>query len=136
MAITEMRKLFCNRSLMVMIATGGTLLLVLAAILFFRSLNGPPFRLLMEPGNGKANVQFVQPGAGLVSPRITVMLGLDKPYDLSLDAASVPIPGGHIEFADTTILPGRFKMRIGNKLFDVMVREIYVDGKPMRWERP
>jgi hypothetical protein len=46
----------------------------------------------------------------------------------------VSIPGCVVEFYDTTLLPGRFQIRIGDVLFDVMERGIEVGGKEVDWK--
>jgi hypothetical protein len=43
------------------------------------------------------------------------------------------IPGGRIEFADTTLMPGRFTIRLGQTVFDVMPSRINVDGQDFEW---
>ncbi len=101
--------------------------------LMIRALGGEPFRMTVEPDDGQAIVQFVQPDAGLISESFQVKIRCEKHEEIVLSSASAKIPGGEIEFADTTLLPGRFMIRIGGSRFDVMQRRIDVDGKPSDW---
>ena len=62
-----------------------------------------------------------------------VDIHVEKRMNLVLDSSSTAIPEGRVEFADMTILPGRFKVQIGQSLFDVMERGIDVDGRSSEW---
>ncbi|MSR56700.1 MAG: hypothetical protein EXS05_03385 [Planctomycetaceae bacterium] len=115
-------------------AGGGLLLMVAATLLLLQEVNGPPFRLIIEPENDHASVQFTQPNARLVSRSFPINLHFDERHEVILDSASVSIPGGRVEFADTTILPGRFKVRFGETLFDVMQNGIEVGGQLTDWK--
>jgi hypothetical protein len=101
----------------------------------WESLSGPPFLMVIETDDGVATVQFVQPGKSLVSKSLRI--DLDRPLEgrhvVALNSPTVTIPGGQIEFADTSLMPGRFKIRLGRTLFDVMPAGIHVDGQHFEW---
>jgi hypothetical protein len=109
------------------------LVLGVIAVWVWHSLNGPPFQMVVEPNGDYATVQFRQVGAGLASNRFRVDGHFEKREVVILDSPAVTIPGGRIEFADTTLMPGRFTIRIGRTVFDVMPRSIEVDGKQFEW---
>ena len=107
---------------------------VVAASLIVRQMVGrQPYHMVIQPDDDHAVVHFFQPGKGLISRSIRLDIPVQKRENVVLDSPSTAIPGGRIEFADTTILPGRFKIRIAETLFDVMVNRIEVDGKPIEW---
>jgi hypothetical protein len=56
-----------------------------------------------------------------------------RAYRVELVSDDVVIPEGTIEFSDVTILPGRFRIRLGGSEFDVMEARILVDGKEHAW---
>ena len=51
-----------------------------------------------------------------------------------LRSDNVSIPGCVVELYDTTLLPGRFKIRVGDVLYDVMERGIIVGDKEFDWQ--
>jgi hypothetical protein len=113
---------------------GGLVVFIIAAGRLFHSLDGPPFQLVIEPdGDNHATVQFTQAGRGLTSKSFRIDGHIEKRDVVVLDSPAAAIPGGHIEFADTTLLPGRFTIRLGQIVFDVMVGGIRVDGRFSEW---
>jgi hypothetical protein len=94
---------------------------------------GEPYRMILRPTGGRAVVQFLQPDRDVKSPEFPVNLAVDRSFEIVLNG-DVAIPGGEIEFSDTTFLPGRFKIRIGDTLFDVMEYRIVVNGTDIRWD--
>jgi hypothetical protein len=122
-----------NTSLIAFVV-GGLVLLGIAAPLLRWWINGPPFQMVIEPGDDQATVQFSNPGSGRRSQQFPVEVNCEQRQVVILDSPSVTIPGGRIEFADTTLLPGRFQIRFGEKVFDVMVGTIEVDGQPFEWK--
>jgi hypothetical protein len=112
----------------------GVVLLAFGTLLIRESVNEPPYRLIVEPNDGHSRVQFRQPGVGLVSDWFLIKMAFAERLEVTLDSISAPIPGGRIQFADTTILPGRFQLQIADDNFDLMERAIYVNGRPSSWK--
>jgi hypothetical protein len=143
MAVTDPNTLDQRRSsirwrkaaLIAAVLFGGLLLFLFATARMLKSLNGPPFQLVVEQNDDHATVQFMQAQTGLISKVFPI--DIDRHFEgrqvVVLDSASVIIPGGRIEFADTTLLPGRFTIRVGQTVFDVMQSGIDVDGQPFEW---
>lgn len=133
---SSMPILALRKSLIAALACGLAIVVsVVLALAIRSSVSGPPFRLIIEPEDDHARVHFLQPGTGQVSKTFPISLRLDDRREVVLDSATVAIPSGRIEFADTTILPGRFKLRFGDTLFDVMQRGINVDGQLSEWTK-
>lgn len=109
------------------------IVLLVASYVARQMLNDPPFRMTIEPEGDHAIVRFFQPGKNLISPPFRTGLRVDRRHEIVLDSRSIEIPGGQIEFWDTTILPGRFTIRLGETLFDVMSAGIDVNGSPTQW---
>ena len=97
------------------------------------TLHREPFRLSLEPADGRTVVRFSQPDRGLVSPDFPVDLEIEAPTVVDLRSGAATIPGSTIEFSDTTMWPGRFRIRVGRTLFDVMERGMIVDGVERDW---
>jgi hypothetical protein len=91
--------------------------------------------MIVEPNDGHATVQFMQPGTGLISKSFSIDGQFEGREVVVLDSPTVTIPGGRIDFADTTLMPGRFTIRLGETIFDVMPRGIDVDGQHFEWRR-
>jgi hypothetical protein len=104
-------------------------------------VNRPPFVLIISPSDSGSIVQIIQP-IGLdektvVSPKFPVRVDMDEPLQMALISPDCTIPNAVIEHADTTLLPGRFRIRFGNTTIDVMSARINVDGKNYEWlKRP
>jgi hypothetical protein len=96
---------------------------------------GEPYSMTLRRTDGQAFVRFARADVKLVSPEFRVDIPLETPRVILLRSDDVSIPGCVIEFFDTTILPGRFKIRIGEVLYDVMERAILVDDKEFDWQR-
>jgi len=90
----------------------------------------------VEPEDDHATVRFIDAGPGLVSDAFQIDRRIAERQVVVLDSDSVTIPGGQIEFSDTTLLPGRFTIWIGPTIFDVMSRGIDVDGEHFWWRDP
>jgi hypothetical protein len=103
----------------------------------WRSINGPPYVLIITPADEGAAVQFIRPtgsaGKDLASPWFVIAGPVSSPSKTVLASAATEVPGGIIEFADTTITPGRFRVRLGGKVFDVMEARIVVDSIDHEW---
>jgi hypothetical protein len=121
--------------LIVALVGGAIAVLVIATPAIWKSLNGPPFQMVVEPGNDHATVQFFQTAAGRASKPFRIDGHFQKREVVILDSPEVTIPGGRIEFADTTLLPGRFTIRLGQAVFDVTQSGITVDGEQFEWLR-
>ena len=106
---------------------------ILVATTVFDAIQGEPFKMSLWSEKGESFVQFGLPAEGLTSRKFPVKVPVDAPQVVDLRSRSSAIPGCKIEFFDTTILPGRFKIRIGASLYDVMERGIFVDGKEFEW---
>jgi hypothetical protein len=120
-------------ALIVMAACGALSLFMIASNALLIWVNKSPFQMVIEPRGDHAVVQFMQPDDGLISQTFPVELRLENRQEIVLSSEAATIPGGRIEFADMTILPGHFRIRIGTALFDVMVRGIEVDGQHFEW---
>ena len=105
---------------------------VLAAVLWFRLRH--PFTMSIRPAGDGAAVRFAYRKTAQVSPEFPVDLPVRDTQMIILRDGGVTILGGTIEFADTTLLPGRFQIRIGETLFDVMERGIIVNGRDIEWQ--
>jgi hypothetical protein len=121
------------RPLWIAVAAIVLVLGVLATASMWQSLNGPPFQMVVEPDDDHATVRFIDTGKGLASDSFRIDRRIGERQVVVLDSDSVTIPGGQIEFADTTLMPGRFTIRIGQTIFDVMPSRIDVDGKHFWW---
>ena len=99
------------------------------------ALQGEPFQMVLKSDGGHSLVQFIQPDRSLISREFPVDLVLDSPQEFELCSNEISLPGCTIEFSDTTMLPGRFQIRIGHALFDVMQRGIIVAGKEYDWHQ-
>jgi hypothetical protein len=101
---------------------------VLVAKFGIDAVQPEPYRMTLRRADGRAFVRFARAEVKLVSPEFRVDIPVEKPQEVVLRSDAVAIPGCVIEFCDTTILPGRFKIRIGDALYDVMERGIVVEG--------
>jgi hypothetical protein len=110
---------------------------VIGLCLWWQSVNGPPYLLSIKPSGESAVVKFEQrdsrEGGDLVSPSIAVPIRVDHESAIELSSGHVQVPGGIIEFADTTLMPGRFRIRFGDETLDVMEARIIVDGVDRAW---
>jgi hypothetical protein len=109
--------------------------IVLVATFGIDAIQGEPYRMTLRRFNGQAVVQFAQVDLGLVSPEFPVNLPIETQQVVDLRSRDVSIPGCVVEFCDTTILPGRFQIRIGEVTYDVMERGLEVGGKKFDWQR-
>ena len=95
--------------------------------------NGP-FRIAFTPEPDTTVVQFTYPAEHLQSPIFRVPKFVDDPFESELTSTETILPNATIEFADTTIMPGRFKIRVGDSLFDIMSSAINFNGVNYAWE--
>jgi len=109
--------------------------LMAGVLLRFALPHHAPFRMTLRPASGRTELQFTQPDGNLESEIFVVDLPLAEPLAIDLVSDESPAQGVIIEFADATLLPGRFCLHIGNSKFDVMVRAILVDGDQHEWRR-
>ena len=108
---------------------------MLAAAKFaMNAIQGAPYEMTLRRSHGRAVVQFARPDRRLVSPEFPINLPIEESRVAILRSDDVAIPNCVVEFYDTTILPGRFKIRIGDTLFDVMERGIIVGDKEYDWQ--
>ncbi len=107
----------------------------LAFVLVVRSVQRSPFRMTLKPSNSHAVVQFGQPDRNLLSDEFNVELRLESPRTFDLQSGTISFPNVTVEFYDTTLLPGRFRIRVGGTLFDVMERGVISDGDEHEWHR-
>jgi hypothetical protein len=112
-------------------------LVLLGAALFahsaWSSLHRDPFRMTLKPSDGGTVIQFLQPDRGLSSPEFHVDGKVDAPQSVDLRSGDISIPIGKVEFSDTTMYPGRFRIRFGDQEFDVMEPGIEVGSKAHPW---
>jgi hypothetical protein len=120
-------------AVIVVAACGGLSLAVFATKAIREWVSKAPFQMVIEPSGDRAVVQFTRPDFGLISKSFPIELHLEKRQQITLDSPATTVPGGRIEFADTTILPGHFRIRVGESLFDIMVRGIEVNGQQFEW---
>lgn len=97
------------------------------------ALGGKPFRMMLKPAGDHAVVQFAQPDRELTSPEFPADLLIEEAHAVDLTSGNVAVPGCKVEFHDTTMLPGRFRLWIGRTHFDLMQRGIIVGGKEYDW---
>lgn len=110
-------------------------LMGLACVLVVRSVQGSPYRMTLKPSDGYAVVQFEQPERNLLSDEFKVELKLEAPRTFELRSGTIPFPDVTVEFHDTTLQPGRFRIRVGSTVFDVMQRAVIIDGNEHEWHR-
>jgi hypothetical protein len=127
---TLLRRLLAVESIILLCVGCGVLSVVGLAFL----ADEAPYRIELTPRDGLSIVRFYQPSRRLVSPEFLVDLRLERSVVVVLDSGNVSIPGGSIEFYDFAPSPGRVKLRLGNKLFDVMEVQIFVDGERYDWQ--
>ena len=108
--------------------------LVLACVGLLGLIGGEPFRVMVQPAGDRATIQFERPDDGLVSPVFPIdRVGLSRQVG-GLRVADRLIPACVVEFIDTTILPGRIRIRIDAQSYDVMERAVIVGGKEYAWQ--
>lgn len=72
-------------------------------------------------------------GGRFISPGFQVPLSISTDLQIALASSDVVVPQGTVEFADTTLLPGRFRIRFGSVVLDVMESQIIKDGISHNW---
>ena len=117
-----------------LLAPGLAVAMIVAGVVLWSEINGEPFRMTLRPAGDQATVQFEQPDRDLVSPEFPVKLAVQARQVADLRSKKLSIPGCTVEFRDTTIMPGRFQVRVGTVLYDVMRRGIIVDGTEYKWQ--
>lgn len=123
------------KATLIAMGIGSCMALLAGAALTVRdATNRQPFRMTLRPADGHAIVQFAQPDRGISSPEFAADLPIDEAHAVDLRSGEVAVPGCRVEFYDTTMLPGRFRLWIGRTYFDVMERGIIVDGKEHDWQ--
>lgn len=122
-----------NRMSIIALLGAGLAVLLVATPIVFRLFDGPPYQMVIEPEDDHAIVRFTQAGARLFSKPFRIDHHVERREVVVLDSPAAKIPGGSIVFADTTVMPGKFTIRIGEKRFDVMSRGIEVDGESFDW---
>lgn len=110
-------------------------LMGLAFVSVLRSVQRSPFRMTLKPSDGHAVLQFGQPDRNLLSDEFNVELRLETARTFDLRSGTISFPNVTVEFYDTTRLPGRFRIRVGRTLFDVMERGVIIDGNEHEWHR-
>ncbi len=118
------------------------LLFTLAAVFALMALIGwfitvgEPYLLYMKPAKDGATVQFVQrrdADTRLISPSFNVPVLISEELEVVLESRDTIVPNGTVEFADTTCLPGRFRIRFGDVELDVMEARIVENGNNRKW---
>jgi|GEM_PF-2859517 len=118
----------------ILVCCSSLLILFLFTKLAILSVSEPPFRMILEPAGDHAVVRFISPGPGLSSDQFPVSLPISERQEIVLDSERVLIPGGRVVFSDTTILPGRFTIQIGDMLFEIMSSRIVLNGENLEWK--
>ena len=106
-------------------------MLIYASFLF----DGDPYVMQITPSPEGGKIRFFQPSAKRVSPDFEMKYPFKFTYSIELTSSENVIPGGTIEFSDVSPLPGRFKIRIGDTLLDVMEQSIFVNDQVYGWNR-
>jgi len=123
-----------RRILVVLLVACGLAVFVLLSKTLRDEMDGTPYRMVIEPEDGGAVVRFVRPDEKLESPPFRVAVEVDGPQEIVLDRELKQVPVGKVEFSDTTLLPGRFTIQLGESVLDVMPARINVDGKDYSWQ--
>jgi hypothetical protein len=129
-----MRRRTTNIAVLVALALFAFGVPALLALMLTGAFGGPAYRLVLQPAGQEAVVRFRWPEKGFASPPFRVPVEIPARQVIVLDADNVAIPHGKVEFADRTTAPGRFKIRVGETLFDVSEARIRVDGKLYDWQ--
>jgi hypothetical protein len=90
--------------------------------------------MVLKPAGRETVVRFRWPEKGFVSPPFRVPVETSARSVIVLDSDDAMIPHGEIESADRSTSPGRFKIRVGETLFDVSEARIRVNGKLYDWQ--
>lgn len=138
----ENLKPYCMKSILVkyrrllftLAALFGVYVMTGFGVLFI--LMGEPYVLLMWPSKDGGTVQFLQrqdANTRLTSPIIDVPVLISEEQEIVLKSRDTIVPHGTVEFVDTTLLPGRFRIRFGDLELDVMEARILVNGGNREW---
>ena len=120
----------------VIVAIGMMVVLMgIAFLLVLSWIQRAPFRMTLRPLDGHTVVQFEQPDRNLLSDEFKVEVRVETPRTFSLRSGTISYPNVTVDFYDTTLLPGRFRIRVGRTLFDVMERGIIIDGNEHEWHK-
>jgi hypothetical protein len=135
--VVRMRALFTHRLDLAIIAVITPFLIISILFAFWIHHRNPAFVMIITARKDSSIVRFVQPrkyeGYRPTSPKFAVEAVVQKSLELELGDAAKNLPGATIEFSDTTILPGRIRIRYGGRTFDVMESRIIVDGADVSW---
>jgi hypothetical protein len=112
---------------------GGVVGVAMLAMMVFPMFGNSPFVMHVTPDGTRSLVEFRYPDEGLVSPRFEIATTIPQGYTLELASDDLQVPNGSIQFADVTVFPGQFKIRLGGSHFDVMPARIFVDGSEYDW---
>lgn len=109
----------------------------LSIVAYIWLANRPAFVMVVTASTKSTTVKFVQPrgfdNLREESPDFLVEAAVAQSIELDLRDVEKSLPGATIEFSDTTILPGRIRIRYGGRTFDVMSSRIIVDGVDESW---
>jgi hypothetical protein len=116
-----------------LVAVGSAAALLATAVVVRALIGDRPYHMTILPTKGRALVEISHPASGLIAPRFRVDLVARHAHRIVLRSKDDAIPGGSIELADTTSLPGRFRIRIGGTCFEVTEQGVIVDGEEIPW---
>lgn len=129
-----MRRRTTNIAVLVALALFAFGVPALLALMLTGAFGAPAYRMVLKPEGQETVVRFYWPEKGFVSPPFRVPVKIPARQTVVLDSDDAAIPHGQVEFADRTAPPGRFKIRVGETLFDVSEARIRVDGKLYDWQ--
>ncbi len=117
--------------------TAAFTVFVIGIVAYVWLANRPAFVMVVTAGTKATTVKFVQPrgfdNPRMVSPDFLVEAAVAQSIELDIRDVEKSLPGAKIEFSDTTILPGRIRIRYCGRTFDVMSSRIIVDGVDQSW---
>ena len=131
-------RLISRKFLIAIIVAAVFAALVGGSAILIRYVQGPPFVLTITPTATGAAIQVrfeTRDGGKFVSPEVETPERVTEAYEIALTSGNEAIPGGKVEFADPTILPGRFTMRFGEVELDVMSSQVLVNGVVHDWQK-
>ncbi len=117
---------------------GAGFIALACVAMFVQAASRPHFRMSVTVDHDSTEVHFVQPrargdGNQLISPKFVVSSEVRRAIEFDMKDAARNFAGAVIEFSDMTIPPGRIRLRLGGRIFDVMSSRINVDGRDVAW---
>lgn len=117
----------------------GMAIMAVCLVLYsvWRAMNRPPYVLSITSHETGGMIQLEKPGESpddsVVSPKIRIPIAVNLDAQVRLQRDTNSIPHGTIEFMDTTTMPGRFQLRFGDVMIDVMPSSIVVNDVSYDW---